>query len=105
MSSSSILAGLALESTAEQEVAASEEVVALLQAVLSRLGYPDQASGSLRVLITSGTVNTVTTVTTVTTVGTVSNITNVGGLSAIYDQHAQMAMTNASAIRNQISVS
>ena len=99
MSSSSILAGLALEETVEQEVAASEEVVALLQAVLSRLGYPDQASGSLRVLITSGTVNTVS------TVGTVSNITNVGGLSAIYDQHAQMAMTNASAIRNQISVS
>ena len=90
MSSSSIRAGLALEETVEQEVAASEEVVMLLQAVLSRLGYPDQASGALRVLITSGTVSTVT---------------NIGGLSAIYDQHAQMAMTNASAIRNQISVS
>lgn len=102
MSSSSILAGLALEETAEQEVAASEEVVALLQAVLSRLGYPDQASGALRVLITSGTVSTVS---TVTTVSTVSNITNIGGLSGIYDQHAQMAMTTAASIRNNISVS
>lgn len=96
MSSSSILAGLALEETAEQEVAASEEVVMLLQAVLSRLGYPDQASGALRVLITSGTVSTVS---------TVSNITNIGGLSGIYDQHAQMAMTTAASIRNNISVS
>lgn len=84
--------GAASEDAVLEAAASSEEVVALLHAILSRLGYPDQASGSLRVLITSGTVTTVT------------NVSQHGGLSAIYDQHAAM-LTGAATIRNQIAVS
>lgn len=111
MATQNLFGDLALEAT-QQDVlegvlddSSTEEVVAVLQAILSRLGYPDQANGSLRVTPTGTTAisGSLTTVTTVTTVATVTNQAQMGGLSAIYDQYSNMMM-NAGVLRAQISV-
>lgn len=101
----SVLAGLALDESVVEVASSTEEVTQYLAAILSRLGYPDQANGSLRVsVLTLPTLASVTTVTTVTTVSTVTNLAQVGGFSAAYDQYSQM-MAGAYAIRQQIVVS
>ena len=91
----SVLAGLALDTTVEGVAESTEEVTQYLAAILSRLGFPDVAQGSLRVSIVNGTVTTVTTVT---------SVSQMSGFSTAYDQYGQM-MAGASAIRNQIVVS
>lgn len=96
--SGSILAGLALDGTTAEGVEASEETVNLLEAILSRLGYPDQAQGALRVTAVAGTLPTVT------TVSSVSNVVAIGGQNAIYDQYAAM-LACGQANRNRITVS
>lgn len=86
-------AGAATEQMLTETVAASEEVVALLQAILSRLGYPDMGSAANRVYVAGWLSNVA-----------VGNVTQHGGLNAIYDQHAAM-LAGAAVIRNQITTS
>ena len=105
MAVTNLFGDLALEATqeaaraaAEDSAAASEETVAVLQAILSRLGYPDQGQGSLRVSIVTGNVGIAGTPTVTANTGTI------GGLNSAYDQHAVM-LAGAQAIRNQITTS
>lgn len=58
-----------------------EDVIGLLQRLLSQTAYPD-TTGRLRVAIETAAA----TLTAVTTVTTLSNITSIGGLNAAGDQ-------------------
>lgn len=90
-----------------QGVASNEEIVAGLAAILSRLGFMDQANGATRVTIAAGTLPAVTTVSTVTGVTTVSTVTSqsqMSGISTIYDQYAQTQI-GAGNIRARLTIS
>ena len=81
-----------MASDADQTAAAADEIVMLLEQILSRLGYPDQTNGALRILPIGGTV---------TTVSTVTNQAQMSGVSTAYDQYAAMlscAATNRARI-------
>ena len=78
-----------------EDASASEEAVALLGAILSRLGYPDQAQGALRVSIVAGNVGVN---------GTPNvNMQTAGGVYAVYDQYAAL-LACGQAVRNRITV-
>ena len=74
---------------AGERTSTGEEVVMLLESILSRLGYPDPGQGSLRVSI----IGTTTVVAGVTA----------GGFYTTYDQYAAMGQ-GAQAVRNRINV-
>ena len=79
---------------AGERTSTGEEVVMLLESILSRLGYPDPGQGSLRVSIMSGNVGI--------NGGTIT-VGQMAGFSTAYDQHAAMGH-GAQAIRNRITV-
>jgi len=90
----------AIAMDADQTAAAADEIVMLLESILSRLGWPDQSTGSIRVLAAGGSLGTVT---TVTTVSTVTNQAQMAGFSTVYDQYAAM-LSCAAANRARITV-
>ena len=82
---------------AGERTSTGEQMVMLSEAILSRLGWPDQSTGSIRVLAAGGSLGTVTTVSTVT------NQAQMAGFSTVYDQYAAM-LSCAAANRARITV-
>lgn len=94
MALQSVLGELALDST-------STELLLVLNAINSKLGYLDPTTGGSRVAVTS-----LPTLGTVTTVSTVSNVTSqnqMAGYSTAYDQYGVMVQMVAP-LRSQIVV-
>lgn len=81
----------AIAMDADQTAAAADEIVMLLESILSRLGWPDQSTGSIRVLAAGGSL------------GTVTNQAQMAGFSTVYDQYAAM-LSCAAANRARITV-
>ena len=81
----------ASNTSAGERTSTGEEVVMLLESILSRLGYAHQVDGSMRVTSVSGTINTLI------------SLSQMAGFSTAYDQYAAMGH-GAQAIRNRITV-